>query len=281
MNRPARVGALCAFLASLAAAAPILAAISVSEGDGRVTVTTPYVAATFSRASGGLLESLTDVDGRLITSAHRLYTDYGLWETRAELSSAYDAGAQLVVERDGDAVRVRASGSLMPKPDSGAAGYPAIRYEAVAAFGASPSLRVSWRVTPELPEPAPSGFMAYLLALPPVRECYANTTDGRLYASVEPTAGRGFQSASRPMSVADPWLATWLDSSTVLHFGAIESRPWLGNVFLHTGDDRSGGLFLARLDGANGGPVGPGETWEAGFTLTAFDSLATWQAGRP
>ena len=271
LARLARFLAPAAALAGMAYGQP-----QVTRDGDRASVTNDHYRATLSAATGGLIESLTTPDGRLLTLGHTLYTDRGLGPDGVFFGSRHEQAPAVEVTGEADEVIVRSNGRFRPDPAQPNAPALDISYSVEHRFGAGAAIRIAWTATAVLEQPWGQGFFAYLLSLPPAREWYAATLDGRLYRAMNGAGTRTFQSVTQPLRLDQPFLGVLLDGGPLLHFAELQSSVPFANVFLYENADRSSGLFLARLDGPYRAPVESGVPWKAAFTLRVFPSLQEW-----
>ena len=246
------------------------------DGD-RIVVANDHYRATLAASAGGLIESLAMPDGRFVTLGHTLYTDRGLGPDGVFFGSSREAAPTVEVTEEAGEVIVRSRGRLCPDPAPPAPAGPDIRYTVEHRFDATTAIRIAWTATAVVEQPWQQGFFAYLLSLPPGREWFADTLDGRLYHAMDGAGTRTFQSMAQPLSLDRPLVGVLLESGPLIALSDLRSSVPFANVFLHENADRSSGLFFARLDGSCPTPVEGGIPWEASFTLHISPSLQEWQ----
>jgi len=262
-HQSALVGFLCALcvLCGKSSSAP-----SVREEAPGYAVEASHFRAAFDLAKGGLLEKLTDKDGRTLAGSCRTYSDYGFDVGRRAVSSGCEKSPKVRVERSTASVSVVCEGNLVRDDGQPAQAGP-IRYEARYEFDDSSRVKITLAVAFGFDQPDAAGFLAHMMPLGEHVEWFVNTADGRICQRAGAVNQRTWQSVLEPISQDKPWLGVLLRTGQVLRVSGLKTNAPLQNVFFHDSGKGPTTLFFAWLDGNVPRPVRKDDRWEASFVL--------------
>ena len=172
-----RVVVIC-FASLIFLVIPLLSASQAQliETAGQIRFSNGHFQAIIDRQLGGMLTSLTTVDGtQRIVSDHRLYTDFGFYEERGLVSTREETTPKITVSRSGESVCIQSKGYLRGKP---AKDQPLLGYALSYTFDQTPRIHVTATVTPPASMANVHGFIASCFVVPGMAEWAANTVDG-------------------------------------------------------------------------------------------------------
>ena len=229
----------------IAGARAALGAVEVGQEGAVIAVSNSHYRATINRQEGGALGSLRTAGGECeLLTAHRLYTDYGMYEERGHVGTVNEPAAEITVTRDGGDVRVSSAGVLRGGPAEGGG---TLRYRLAYTFDESAAIRVHCEVVPFTALTDVRAFLASCFVVPRMSEWAANTADGVIREDLERRPGRNYESSKAPLDSQAPQVGFITPSGASLLVRGITAggdSP-LQSVIIH-----GNAFFVAWLAGA-------------------------------
>ena len=267
--RRARVWLIPAFLAaaSLAAAAPRLTVAGQTW-----TVSNQHYTAAFDAAAGGLLSALTwnELPAEPVVTGQRVYTDWGIYEERTPVSSAFEHEPRMSHEEHGDALLITAEGPLT-RDDRGPWDARRIRYAVSYLLNDSPTVAVRCSITPEFDADVEPAFMAHVMNATKHTEWFAHTQDGLVCEDALDHSDRTWQSALEPMDRARPFFGTVDRGSGLFVLLVPRDERTLDaceNIFFHDSGQGATAPFFAWFAGYRPQRLAAGEERVVEYSLT-------------
>ena len=228
----------------IAVAHAVAGAVEVREEGASTVLVNSHYRATISRQEGGVLGSLKTADGKHeLLTAHRLYTDFGMYEERGHVGTVNEREPDVAVVRDAAQVQVTSSGILRGEPADGGGALP---YKLVYTFDDSAAIHVRCEVVPFAAATDVRAFLASCFVVPQMSEWAANTADGVIREDFERRQGRNYESSKAPLDAEAPQVGFITPSGASLlvrDIAAAETSP-LQSVIIH-----GNAFFVAWLSG--------------------------------
>ena len=205
-----------------------------------VTFENDTYSVVLTKANGGLIQSLrAKPSGDELAAGMIVYTDYGVFDTRGQVSTGAASADVFDVHRDAAGLKVHTEGRLL--------GTPPLRYRADFVFDQSPTIHVTAAIQPGEDKSQVGGFMAFAWPIPTMASYRVRTIEGllrHLYRDGEEAAGRSY-SHWPPLDPVRPLLSFTTKSGAT---ESITNLHWSG-VPEFTGPAVHGRmLFLCFLD---------------------------------
>jgi len=251
-----RFGMLFALFVGLGSA--VGAPAGGAESGGLCEVRTGPFTIVCDRARGGLVASVrSSQTGAVLMSGMNIYTDFGLYgSARGYVGTRQAPATEFECRRKGDAVEIRASGTLHGEP---ASGRPPTAYRFEVEFRPEGRMRLRVGVNPGVEKsPERSAFLALHWTVPGLTEFTARTAKGvirRRYLSADDRRRRAWAARSLPMDPRRPEFECITSSGWRVRLRGIRSEgdiPAVGPVI------HGESLFLCWLDGP-GNEIHPGK----------------------
>lgn len=219
-------------------------AVDIREEGAAITLANSHYQATIGSQEGGVLRSLRTADGKHeLLTAHRLYTDFGLYQERGHVGTVNEREPDVTVVKGATTVQITSSGVLRGKPAEGGG---TLRYKLVYTFDDSAAVHVHCEVTPFVAQTDVRAFLASCFVVPQMSEWAANTADGLIREDFERRPGRNYESSRDPLDPEAPQVGFITPSGAALLVRAIaagEGSP-LQSVIIH-----ANAFFVAWLTG--------------------------------